>query len=565
MDSQKDTHKQQGLSPSSIRIGKRYRASRVDSHYDAIVIGSGIGGLTTAACLAKAGKKVIVLEQHYTAGGFTHSYARNGYEWDVGVHYIGDMGAPTMGRKLFDYITDGELKWSPMADCYDRVFVGEHQFDLVAGKKNFVEGLKNSFPNDHEAIDKYMELLNGVASNMKLYSLAKLLPETLNSIAKPFVNKKLPSYFNKTTHEVLSTITDNQELIAVLTAQWGDCGVPPKQSSFFIHSTIAKHYLHGGFYPVGGASKMAETIIPVIQQGGGDVYTYADVRQIVFDGKRAQGVEMADGHVIRAPMVISNAGVFNTFEKLVPAKQAKQSGYTKKLKTVKPSMGHFCLYIGLKAEAESLGLPQTNYWIYPSADHQANLDAFYADQSMPFPLTYISFPSAKDPAFLSKYPGRATIEIVAPAAYKWFEQWKDHTWGKRGEDYETIKEAYSQRLLQTLYQHFPQLEGKIDYYELSTPLSTDYFCRYGQGEIYGLDHTPERFEQAWLRPKTKIPGLYLTGQDVLSCGVVGAAIAGAFCAVGILGLKSQPLLRELLSRSHGEIALVDMAGHTSTV
>src|SRR5210317_2448643 len=104
------------MSPSTLRIGYRYRPARLAPDYDAIVIGSGMGGLTTAALLSKLGWKVCVLEQHYTAGGFTHSYDRNGYEWDVGVHYIGDMGhSGTTGRRLFDYITDGALEWAPMA------------------------------------------------------------------------------------------------------------------------------------------------------------------------------------------------------------------------------------------------------------------------------------------------------------------------------------------------------------------------------------------------------------------------------------------------------------------
>ncbi|MGB1221673.1 MAG: FAD-dependent oxidoreductase, partial [Alcanivoracaceae bacterium] len=113
--------KTSGLSPSTIRIGRRYRANRLDGPYDAIVIGSGIGGMTAAACLAELGRKVVVLEQHYTAGGFTHSYARNGYEWDVGVHYIGDVGAKhTMARRLFDFVSGGELEWAPMDEHYDR-------------------------------------------------------------------------------------------------------------------------------------------------------------------------------------------------------------------------------------------------------------------------------------------------------------------------------------------------------------------------------------------------------------------------------------------------------------
>ena len=120
--------------PSTLRIGKRYRAERVDENYDVIVIGSGIGGLCSAALLSQLGKKVIVLEQHYTAGGFTHAYERNGYEWDVGVHYIGDMGRKSQGRALFDFISGGHLKWAEMDPVYDRIILGDETFDFVAGK-----------------------------------------------------------------------------------------------------------------------------------------------------------------------------------------------------------------------------------------------------------------------------------------------------------------------------------------------------------------------------------------------------------------------------------------------
>ena len=158
---------------------------------------------------------------------------------------------------------------------------------------------------------------------------------------------------------------------------------------------------------------------------------------------------------------------------------------------------------------------------------------------------YISFPSAKDPSFASRYPGRATIEIVAPGPFEWYSEWKDKPWGKRGDDYEAKKEAYSLRLLEKLYEKLPHLRGKIDYYELSTPLSTDYFCRYNEGEIYGLDHTPSRFEQDWLKPKTQIPGLYLTGQDIMTCGVAGAMIGGLITTVSLSGWKGLGLAKKM--------------------
>jgi phytoene dehydrogenase-like protein len=208
-------------------------------------------------------------------------------------------------------------------------------------------------------------------------------------------------------------------------------------------------------------------------------------------------------------------------------------------------MSSICLYIGLQETAESLGLPKTNLWIYPSEHYEADLVAFDADPEADFPLVYVSFPSAKDPSFTTRYPGRATIEIVAPGPHAWFAPWADKPWGKRGEDYEAFKERLSQRLLQKLYEKMPQLEGKVDFYELSTSLSTDHFCRYKHGEIYGINHTPQRFEQDWLKPKTDIPGLWLTGQDVLTCGVVGAMVGGLLTAIQLGGLKGLQLARKM--------------------
>ncbi|GAA5525268.1 Phytoene desaturase (lycopene-forming) [Microbulbifer aestuariivivens] len=540
-----------GISPrsQSPRVGRRYRCNRLNGPYDAIVIGSGIGGLTTAALLSAAGNKVLVLEQHYTAGGMTHAYERNGYEWDVGVHYIGDVGShPTMTRRLFDFLSAGRLRWAPMDSTYDRICIGEKRYDLRAGREAFIAGLLEHFPGEEQTLQRYLQRVSAVGRAMRLLTLEKMLPGWCAPLLSQWRKWRLPAYLNKTTYEVLRELTDNEQLIAALSGQWGDNGMPPREGSFIIHALIVKHYLHGGYYPVGGASALAATIIPQVQASGGEVFTYAEVETILMDGNRACGVRMKDGTEIRSPLVISNAGVFNTFDKLLPESATEQAGYHHDLGTVKPSMSHLCLYIGLKKTAEQLGLPKTNYWLYPSADYSADLQRFLDDPAAQIPLVYISFPSAKDPTFTQRYPDRATIEIVSPGPYEWFEQWTDQEWGKRGEDYEALKEQFSQRLLERLYETFPHLRGEIDYYELSTPLSTKHFCFYQRGEIYGLDHDPARFQQQWLRPQTRIRGLYLTGQDIMSCGVAGAMYGGVVAAQAVLGWrKAVPLLRKVFS------------------
>lgn len=538
-----------GKTPSTLRIGTRYRPSRVDDQYDVIVIGSGMGGLTSAALLSQMGKKVLVLEQHYTAGGFTHAYDRNGYEWDVGVHYIGDMGAKTAGRGLFDFISGGKLEWAPMDACYDRVILGEESFDFVAGRDNFKVELLKHFPAEDRAIDSYLELISKTNKYMGRLTQLKALPAWLVALKGLLGQNRIPEYVFQDTYSVLKSLTDNEKLISVLTGQWGDHGLPPKKSVFMMHAIIARHYLHGGFYPIGGASRIAETIIPQIQASGGDVFTYADVKEIMVDKGRAAGVRMADGHSIAAPIIISNAGAINTFTKLLPADVSERLGYVAKTKAMQRSMSHLGMYIGLKGTAEELGLPKTNLWIYPNGDHDGNVEAIKADPDKPFPVVYVSFPSAKDPDFQRRYPGRSTIEIVTgPCDFEQFRQWADKTWGKRGDDYEALKETLSQRMLAELYKQMPQLEGKIDYYETSTPLSTDYFCRYEHGEAYGLAHTQHRFAQDWLTPKTMLPGLYLTGQDVVTCGVVGALMAGMVTAMKIVGLNGTRKMLAMVKR-----------------
>ena len=520
------------------RVGKRYRSTRVDADYDVIVIGSGIGGLCSAALLSQMGKKVLVLEQHYTAGGFTHAYEREGYEWDVGVHYIGDMGRKSQGRGLFDYISGGQLKWAEMDPVYDRIILGDEHFDFVAGKENFKNSLKQQFPDDTVAIDQYVDLVTTTTKYMAAVSQTKAMPRPLAKLMSLSSKNKFPDYALDSSYNVLKGLTDNEKLIAVLCGQWGDHGCPPKESVFLMHALIAGHYFNGGFYPVGGASKIAETIIPQIQVSGGDVLTYADVQEILVVDDRAIGVEMVDGHRLYADYIISNAGVVNTFTKLLPEAISDKFGYRDRVQSLATSMSHGGMYIGLRGTADELQLPKTNLWIYLDQHHDENVAALRKDPSAPLPLVYVSFPSAKDPNFQRRHPGRSTIEIViGPCDFEQYRQWADKTWGKRGDDYEALKADLSERMLAALYKQLPHLQGKIDYSEVSTPLSTNHFCRYKQGEAYGLAHTKARFEQEWLTPKTRVKGLYLTGQDLISCGVVGALMAGMVTAMSVVGLR----------------------------
>lgn len=521
------------------KLFKSFKRDKVEGKFDAIIIGSGLGGLSTAAYLSKHGKKILILERHYEPGGFTHVFKRRGYEWDVGVHYVGDVHRPyTQVSKMFNYVSDGNLKWAEMGEVYDVAFFGDKKYEFRAGTEAFINQMQSYFPNpkDQEAIERYVELVYLCQKSQRSYFMEKPMPNILSKLVGNRLRKKGLS-FNRSTYDVLSDLTDNPELIGVLTTQFGDYGLPPKQSSFIMHAMVAKHYMNGGCYPIGGSSMIFKTIAPVINKSGGEVFVNAEVTKIILDknNKKALGVEMANGQEIMAPLIISNAGVINTYEHFIDKEVNSKYQFSNKLQKVTPSVGHVCLYVGFDHSTESLQLKKPNYWIFTdSYDHDANIQKFLDDPKEELPLTYVSFPSAKDPDWENRYPGKASIDIIGLADWKWVEKWKDERWKKRGEEYETFKEEMSQRLLEKLFRYEPQLRGKVDFAELSTPLSTKHFVNYQKGELYGLDHDPQRFEQKFLRPKTPIKNLYLTGQDIITCGIGAVLASGAITATAIL-------------------------------
>lgn len=195
-----------------------------------LAVSTGLTAGTAAALLSAMGWKGAVFEQHYTAGGYTHSYERNGYERDVGLHYIGDMDAPTMARKFMDWLSGGQLDWAPMDKAYDRFFIGDEVFEAVAGKDDFRANLIKHFPAEQAAIDRYLKLLSEVGRNMQLFTVARLLKPWQLKLAQPLRKRLLPKHFRRSTREVLEELTQNQTLIAVLTGQWGDISACRRRS-----------------------------------------------------------------------------------------------------------------------------------------------------------------------------------------------------------------------------------------------------------------------------------------------------------------------------------------------
>lgn len=516
-------------------VGTPLKKTHLRDSYDAIVVGSGMGGLSVASILAQKGRQVLLLEQHNVIGGCTQSYARNGYEWNVGLHYIGDVHKPsTVTYKLFDYVTRGAIQWESMPQIYNRIVIGDREYPIPGGVGPYTAFLKGSFPGEEAAIDRYIELVFQVSRTSVGYFAEKAMAASDSAAFADDLRKDFLHYSDQTTLQVLQSLTQNAELIAVICGNYGDYGLEPGRSAFAMHAMLVRHYIGGASYPRGGASSLAKSIVPVIEAAGGQVVYSAEVDQLLLDGDRIAGVHLRSGQTIRADLVVSNAGFDNTFARLLPESAPGVAEMRRVSESIRPAGCGVGLNIGLKASAETLEFQGANYWTHPGPDFDANIARHKSDFKEPFPLNFITFPSSKDSSWAERFPGKATIEMFSVTDFDHFEQWSGSDWKRRGEDYEQRKQEIADRMFAELFRYVPQIEAHIDYYEVSTPVSYQHFLRRERGNFMGLEASPDRFRQAELRAETPIRGLYLSGQDVSTDGVIGALMGGVLAASRVL-------------------------------
>ena len=517
----------------------RYHRKHVPINPDAIIIGSGMGGLTTAALLTLAGKKVVVLEKHTVAGGATHCFQEFGIEFETGLHYLGNLHKR---KPIFDLLTRRKLNWcqlgheNPAKFIYDRIYIGDQVYEFPSGEENLILYLGDLFPQEKKGIRQYFQLVKKVAQLDK-YILLKCFPFHLPEGLTKLLFPEYYHYCRTSTLEVIKHYITHPELISVLCGQFGDYGKSPSDSSFWIHANIVNHYLQGGWYPEGGSGKIAEYISETIWSGGGAVLVGQGVKEIMVDtNNRAYGIKLDNGHSLKAPQIVSATGFRNTFRNLIRQSQVPEK-YQEILHQVPPSVQHIYAFLKLEGSPEELKLPSSNAWIYPHGNFDKLMVDLESDPiEAPLPM-FIGFSCAKDYKWSSHYPGFSNAVILAPLSKEVFQDWEDERIMKRGEDYENLKNIYLERMLREgLFKIRPDLDGKVLDQNVATPLTTQYYLNSTEGESYGLDTNLYRLTEGnHLRIPTEIKNLYLTGQDVCTMGVTGAMMGGILTCQVLLG------------------------------
>jgi all-trans-retinol 13,14-reductase len=512
---------------------------------DTIVIGSGMGGMTCAALLAELGQRVLVLEQHYEPGGFTHTFRRKNFRWDVGVHAVGEVSKHSMTGRLLAALTDGRLEWASLGPVYDEFhWPDDFRIDFPDSPEQFEANLVAAFPNERQAIIDYLRRVREVSGAMKGYYLARTLPQGLGRAADLLFARDAERELSRKTSDVLGSLTGDERLRSVLVSQWAYYGSPPSRSSFAMQALVAKHFLWGGYYPVGGSREIARHLLHKVAAAGGWTTVRADVEQIVIEQGRAVGVRLRDGQELRANRIISAAGVWSTVTRMLPPQYA-QAPWVRSIATLDPAPAHVCLYLGFEGDIRKAGASPANKWFYETWDTEAEGWQIDRDPIGRAPVLYCSFPSLKDPTHDPGPHQRHTGEVVTFVPWQVFEPWLNSRWQKRGPDYEQLKQRLHDALLAQFLEHMPELASKIVYAELSTPLTTDHFVRPHAGSIYGLEPTPRRFATRGLRPRSPIPGLIFAGSEITTVGVMGAMMGGVLAAVSAEPIRAARLLAKI--------------------
>ena len=525
--------------------------------YDVIFIGSGIGTLAAASLLTQWEKKrCLILERHWQVGGYTHVFKRKKkYVWDVGLHYVGQIAKGEQIRTVFDTITQGKLDWHRMPDVFDKFVYPDTTFGHRSGVENFRADLEKLFPKEKDNIAQYFQDIQDVLIWFQRTEIGKNLPFALKWIV-PFIKKDVP-YALMTTEKYLAQRFDDAKLRSLVASQWGDFGLPPSQSAFCIHAILVNHFFNGAAYPVGSSEAIADSILPIVEAGGGTVFTSHEVQEIIVEKGRATGVRVKPLRgenqaevVFSAPVIVSCAGAYNTYVKLLKAEET--ADFKERILDFNkrnPPVSHISLYLALKDTPKKLGLEGENHWIYDDWDHEKTYAnrLNWVSRGRP-PMAYLSTPSLKDPkawghastgadagtAALPESDVAHTAEIITFAPYGEYAKWKNQPWHKRDEEYKALKEKAAQQLIQFVDERYRGFAELVDFYEVSTPITTEHMTDHDQGAIYGLACVPERFDvdaSPWCQVHTPVKNLYLTGADSTSLGIAGAMMGGvATCA-----------------------------------
>lgn len=498
----------------------------LDSHWDIITIGSGLGALMAAAKLAKAGKRCLLIEQHYVAGGYAHHFPRKKkgttYLFDVALHQTGNLKAGDEMYERFQEIDILDKIEIVKNDCVHRSVFPEQGIDITVPVEieDYRALLKAQFPAEADNIDAFIDIM---------FAIAKELPELSaaqgdSSIDPVEVAPTAMKYMGSTLKQVFEETVQDSLLRALFSQLWPYLGLPPGELSALYFALMWTSMHSGTYYIRGGGQALSNAMCQTIEENAGAIKLRTLVEKIIVEDGRAIGVRTAKGDTFFADTIISNASTITTFNDMLDPGDVPQT-LLDQVNSIPVSTSIIQAYVGIDGDAAELGLKEHELFLNRTLDGDAEWAAIKEGKFEGVTCLLANHSRTNQDACPE---GKSIVEAAVLAV-------GDHWLGLSEEEYVQKKQQVTDYLLDQLAEYIPDIRDRIEAIEVGTPKTMYDYSLSPNGAIYGsassaTTHTVFRPQQ-----RTPVPGLYLAGAWTFpGAGFGGALTSGYICANLIL-------------------------------
>lgn len=483
------------------------------SKYDIVIVGSGLGGLECAAILSKEGYNVCVLEKNPLFGGCLQTFKHRQKLMDTGIHYVGSLDDGQIMNHYFKYLgIMDKLNIHRLDDkAFDKIIFQGKEYNYAMGHQAFTNQLIDYFPKEKEQIIQYVN---------KLQEVGNLIG--IDTLKQGLIAQNGMKHFYTSASGLIDEMFEDQTIKSVLAGTSMLYGGLKDYSTFYHHAMINNSYIESSYRFVDGTMQIAEQLIEVIRKNGGSVFNKKEVTRFIVEDDKVKAVEINNDEIVEADYFISNVHPKRTFQ-LVDKTRTIKKAYLSRINSLKNSFGIFTLYLIMKKDTELYNNTniylhgRDNVWYqsdtslskvwYSLICHQCNANSKYSD----------------------------VVTVLTPMEYSEFAQWEDTKAGRRGADYEAMKQEYALKILDYLKSKGYDFTDKIESMFSTTPLSYRDYTGTADGAVYGIIKDYKFPELSFISTKTKLRNLYLTGQNINVHGALGVTLTAMYTCAEFLG------------------------------
>lgn len=482
-----------------------------------IIIGSGPGGLASGIILARNGYEVTVLEQSFQVGGCLQCFSRKGVKFETGMHFIGSADEHQTLARLFDFLDIRDrIKLSRLdTSGYDQVALYGQLFRFPNGKEAFIEQMASYFPKEKDNLLKYYKLVQTIADASVLHSMN-------NDKSDWTVNTE---YQTRSINEVIESLIKDPLLQKVLVGNLPLYAAERDKTPFSTHAFIMDFYNQSAFRIVGGSDSIARALKRVLESLGGQVLTRQKVVKIICDDTKALGVETGNEDFFPADYIISAVHPQRLME-MLDTKMIRPV-FRQRIQSMSNTTGVFSLYLQFHDNA----VPYRNNNFYAYTDSPWNCEQYTAD-SWPEGYLYMHLAHEDKPQYAK------TGVVLSYMNMQELKGWENTSVGERGDEYEAFKKQKAGILLHAMEKQFPGLKSRVANYYTSTPLTYRDYTGTQDGAIYGVAKDVTLGVASRVPHKTKIPNLFLTGQNINSHGMLGVLVGAIVTCGELVGVEN---------------------------